>query len=77
MCLGSVGTVDRIWDEGGVPMGWVSGVGVCLLYTPEAKVGDRLLTHMGFAVEILDDVRAEIAIEMRSELLERQAVADR
>lgn len=66
MCLGALGTIDERWDEGGVPMASVDGEPVCLLYTPEAKVGDTVLAHIGFAVEIVDPDRAAAARELRS-----------
>jgi hydrogenase expression/formation protein HypC len=32
---------------------------VNLAYTPEAKVGDHVLVHVGFAITIVDEVEAE------------------
>lgn len=68
MCLGTLGEIESIWSEGGVPMAHIPGEEVCLLYVPEASVGDTVLVHMGFALEILDDGRARAARELRSEL---------
>jgi hydrogenase expression/formation protein HypC len=71
MCLGVVGTVTEIWDEGGVPMGTVDDgreqTAVCLLYVPEVEPGDAVLVHLGFAVERLDPDRAEEATALRQE----------
>ena len=66
MCLGAIGAIDATWIEGGVPMASVAGSPTCLLYTPEAGVGDTVLVHVGFAVEILDPDRAAEAVELRS-----------
>ena len=68
MCLGTLGEIDRVWDEGGVPMASVSGSEVCLLYVPEAAIGDHVLVHMGFALEILEEEQAAAANELRSQL---------
>jgi hydrogenase expression/formation protein HypC len=72
MCLGSVGRIVRTWDEGGVPMAEVDfGTrtdAVCLLYHPEAAAGTPVLVHMGFAMEELDEERAQDALELRKEI---------
>lgn len=69
MCLGIVGRLTRVWDEGGLPMGHVAGQSedraVCLMYHPEAAVGTPVLAHMGFVLEILDDERLAAAEEFR------------
>lgn len=68
MCLGTIGEIESLWSEGGVPMAGIPGGEVCLLYVPEASVGDTVLVHMGFALEILDDDQASAAQELRSDL---------
>lgn len=69
MCLGAVGALEERWDEGGLPMGSVDGQPVCLVYTPEAVVGDMMLIHSGYSLEVLDRARAEAALEMRAALI--------
>ena len=32
---------------------------VCLAYTPEARVGDYVLVHVGFAISRIDEAEAE------------------
>ena len=59
MCLGIPGMVTSIDEpENGLVMGRVNFGGidreVCLGYTPEAKVGDYVLVHVGFALSVLD-----------------------
>jgi len=63
MCLGVPGLVvsmDPPSDE--LIMGKVSFGGVerevCFGYTPEAKVGDYVLVHVGFAITVLDEAEA-------------------
>ena len=68
MCLGDLGTVDRTWDEGGLPMATVNDEPVCLMYTPDAKVGDSVLVNLGYTVEILDVGRAADAAALRAGL---------
>jgi hydrogenase expression/formation protein HypC len=72
MCLGSVGRIIRIWDEGGVPMAEVDygsrTDAACLLYQPEATIGTPVLVHMGFVMEELDEARAADALALRKEI---------
>ncbi len=63
MCLGVPGKVVKV--EPGVldmPMGVVSFGGVtkevCLAYTPDVKVGEYVLVHVGFAISKLDEEQA-------------------
>jgi hydrogenase assembly chaperone HypC/HupF len=74
MCLGVIGVVTRTFVEEGVPMADVDAGGgpraVCLLYCPEAVVGDDVLTHMGFVMEVLDPARAAESRDLRRQLVE-------
>ena len=74
MCLGVIGVVTRTFAEGEVPMADVdNGDGpraVCLLYCPEAAVGDDVLVHMGFVMEVLDPARAAESRALRRLLVE-------
>ena len=76
MCLGVPGQIVRI-DESliGMTMGVVSFGGVtkeiCLAYVPEAKVGDYVLVHVGFAISKIDEEHANdiwAALEEMGEL---------
>ena len=73
MCLGLIGVVTRTFEEDGVPMADVdTGDGdrsVCLLYCPDAVVGDDVLMHMGFVMEVLDPERAADSRELRRQLV--------
>lgn len=68
MCLGVPGLVvsmDPPSEE--LVMGKVSFGGVerevCFGYTPEAKVGDYVLVHVGFAITVLDEAEAQRILE--------------
>ncbi len=63
MCLGVPGKVLSIQpSEIDMPMGVVSFGGitkeVCLAYTPDVKVGEYVLVHVGFAISKLDEEQA-------------------
>ena len=63
MCLGVPGQVLSIAPAAaGAVMGKVSFAGivkeVCLSYTPEAKVGDYVIVHVGFAISVVDEAEA-------------------
>ena len=62
MCLGIPGKVVEIYRENDILMGKVvfSGVGkrVCLEHVPEARLGDYVLVHVGFALSLLDETEA-------------------
>lgn len=63
MCLGVPGQIIDIEDDTiGMPMGRVSFGGVakrvCFAYTPEARVGDYVVVHVGFAISRIDEEEA-------------------
>lgn len=63
MCLAVPGKIISFRMQGNLPMGDVdfSGVikSVCLFYTPEAKVGDYVIVHVGFAISVLNEAAAK------------------
>jgi hydrogenase expression/formation protein HypC len=63
MCLGVPGKILEMQENSvGMTMGKVSFSGivkeVCLAYVPEAKIGDYVIVHVGFAISILDEEEA-------------------
>lgn len=63
MCLGVPGEIlDLTPDPLGMTMGRVRFGGiskeVCLAYVPEARVGDYVLVHVGFALSKIDEQEA-------------------
>jgi len=69
VCLGVPGKVLTVEENAqGMIMGTVSFAGVnkeiCLAYVPEAKPGDYVIVHAGFAISIVDEQEAEETFEI-------------
>jgi len=58
--------VGRV-DSGGI------GTNISLMMVPHAKVGDYLIVHAGFAIEVLDPEEARIRLDLFRELAEATA----
>jgi hydrogenase expression/formation protein HypC len=58
VCLGIPGEVVAREDSAALPMGTVDFGGirkeVCLAHVPEARVGDYVIVHVGFAISLVD-----------------------
>jgi hydrogenase expression/formation protein HypC len=52
----------------------IGGVGrkVSIALTPEAKVGDYVLLHTGYAINVLDEKEAKETLSLLEQLLEAQ-----
>jgi hydrogenase expression/formation protein HypC len=63
MCLAIPGRVTELQESGGVTMARVDFGGItreaCMAYLPEAKVGDYVLVHAGFAISAMDEEEAK------------------
>jgi len=73
MCLGVPGKVVSLEENPlGLTMGKVSFAGiqkeVCLAYTPEVKVGDYVIVHVGFAISRVDEDEAAKVFEYLREM---------
>jgi hydrogenase expression/formation protein HypC len=73
MCLGVPGKVLEIEENPlGMTMGSVSFGGVrkevCLAYVPDARVGDYVIVHVGFAISRIDEDEARQVFEMLREM---------
>jgi hydrogenase expression/formation protein HypC len=69
MCLGVPGKILSLEpNEVGMTMGKVSFGGVakevCLAYVPEARVGDYVIVHAGFALNTLNEEEANEVFEL-------------
>ena len=74
MCLAVPMKLVEITREG---VGKVDSGGiktdVSLMMVPNAKIGDYLIIHAGFAIEVLDNEEAKIRLELFKELAEATA----
>ncbi len=70
MCLAVPALVESI-DEWKAVVS-IEGVGreISIQLTPEAKVGDYVLLHTGYAISILDETEALQTLEMLRKILE-------
>jgi len=63
VCLGIPGKIAEIWGKDLVRMGKVDFGGVVrevsLAYVPEAQVGQYVIVHVGFALNVLDEAEAQ------------------
>ena len=74
MCLALPGRIATIFEEEnlGLRRGTVHFAGVCkevrLDYIPEARVGDYVLVHVGFALTLVDEHEAKQVLEALRQL---------
>ena len=63
MCLAIPGKLTEVYQQDNLPMGKVEFGGiskaVCLVYTPDVKVGEYVLVHVGFAIAQIDESEAQ------------------
>lgn len=67
MCLGIPGKVTETFEEHDVLMGKVDFGGVykrvCLEHTPEVSPGQYVIVHVGFSLQVIDEVEARRVFE--------------
>lgn len=72
MCLGVPGRIIETYDDRGTPMATVDFGGVtktvCLVYTPDASIGDYAIIHAGFAIAVLDETAAQQSLDLFEEI---------
>lgn len=72
MCLGIPGKITNIFEKDSLLMAKVDFGGIlkdaCLAYTPEAKVGDYALIHVGFAISLMDEEEAQETLKLLQEM---------
>jgi hydrogenase expression/formation protein HypC len=72
MCLGIPGKILDTHEAGSLIMGRIDYGGVvkeaCLAYVPEAKPGDYVLVHAGFALNVLSPDEAEETLKLFREM---------
>ena len=73
MCLAIPARVKSIEGvEAEVEIGGVSRRASIML-TPEAKVGDYVLLHTGYAINVIDEEEAEETLKLFEEIAEAEA----
>jgi hydrogenase expression/formation protein HypC len=82
MCLAIPGKIAQIEVKEGIRSGRVQFGGIsrlaCLDFVPEAKEGDYVMVHVGFAISVVDKEEAErtYALLESMGLLESELAAD-
>lgn len=78
MCLAIPGLVTELFESDGLKMARVDFCGVtrstCIEYTPTAGVGDYVLVHVGFAINIINEDEAKKTYELLEQLGELKEV---
>ncbi|MGI9602418.1 MAG: HypC/HybG/HupF family hydrogenase formation chaperone [Acidimicrobiales bacterium] len=72
MCLGVPGLVVETHLDRGTPMATVDFGGVtktvCLAYVPDAREGQYVIIHAGFAITVLDEAAAKVSLDLFEEI---------
>jgi hydrogenase expression/formation protein HypC len=72
MCLGIPGKIVDLYELDGMQMGKVDFGGVtreaCLVYVPEAKIGDYTIIHVGFALHLISEEEAQETLALLREI---------
>lgn len=72
MCLGIPGKVVETYREHDVLMGKVEFGGVfkrvCLEHVPHVAIGEYVLVHVGFALNVIDEAEARRVFEFLEEM---------
>ncbi len=76
MCLAIPALIKSIdGSEAEVEIGGISRK-ASLMLTPEAKVGDYVLLHTGYAINVIDQAEAEETLSLLEEIAEAGADED-
>jgi len=83
MCLAIPGKIGDFHENAGVRMGKIDFGGItreaCLEYVTDAKLGDYVMVHVGFAISKVDEEEAARTykyLEEMDQLLELQEAPD-
>ncbi len=79
MCLAVPGKVIDLHHENDLLMGKVefggTTISACLAYVPEVKIGDYVIVHAGFALNIIDEEEAQRTFDLLREIGESESPA--
>ena len=77
MCLAIPGKVIEILEEQSIKMGKIDYAGTtkeaCLAYVPEVEVGQYVIVHAGFALNVIDEEEAKKTFELWDEMTAKAA----
>ena len=80
MCLAVPGRVVELYEASGVAMARVDFGGIareaCMAYLPDARLGDYVLVHAGFAISQMDEQEAQRTLADLNRLAELAAEED-
>jgi hydrogenase expression/formation protein HypC len=72
MCLGIPGQILECFDRSGLRIAKVQFGGIvretCLEYVPEARAGDYVIVHVGFAISTVDQEEAARTYRLLEEM---------
>jgi hydrogenase expression/formation protein HypC len=73
MCLGIPAKIVEVYEKDGLQMAKVDfGAGTlreaCLVYVPEAQVGEYAIIHVGFAISVLSEEDAQETLALLREM---------
>jgi hydrogenase expression/formation protein HypC len=72
MCLGVPGKILSLKGDGFERLGVVSFAGIekeiALAFVPDAKCGDYVIVHVGYAISILDETEAKRTLALLNEV---------
>jgi hydrogenase expression/formation protein HypC len=73
MCLAVPGRIEEIYQKDGLKMARVDFGGaqreVCLVYVPEAQVGEYCIIHVGFAISLLSEAEAKETLALLQDIV--------
>ena len=72
MCLGIPGKITKVYEKDNIRMASVDINGIlvdtCLETTPEAKMGDYVIVHAGFALTVMNQSEALETLAMLNQM---------
>lgn len=72
MCLAVPGVIEEIDESGPLKMAKVNFRGVfketCIEWVPEANIGDYVVVHAGFALNVVNEKEARETIKLMEEV---------
>jgi len=72
MCLAIPGKVISIFEADGIQMGKIDFGGIvkqaCLQYTPDVKLGEYVIVHVGFALSKMNEEEAAKTFKLLEEM---------